>query len=197
MRYKLALFFAITAFTSMAGCGLFRPRNPVSVGPGVTCRTPNTPDEVVANIVERYAEVQGLTCYAEMLDSRFAFHPDPQDSIQSLPDSVYSNWNKDVETLVAGKLAANATFHVASFDSEYANRVISGDQRKETRFYAYHLIVHASSVAPDTLFRGLADITFEQGSNAQWHMTNWTDKRDASGLKTWGYLRAVYRTSGD
>ena len=187
---------AILALTQVTGCGLFKTRKPLGVGPSVTCRTPNTPDDVVANILERYAEVQGLTCYLDMLDQSFAFHPDPQDSNEALPDTVYSNWDRSIEAAAATRLAGNTTFHVAAFDSEYASRVISGDQRTETRFYAYHLIIHASAVAPDTLFRGLADITFVQGSNAQWHATNWSDRRDASGARTWGYLRAKYRASG-
>ena len=200
MRQRLATLFAITLLTQLWGCGLFKLRDPLSGGPGVPCRTPNTPDDVVANIVERYAEVEGLTCYTEMLDPLFVFHPDTQDSIQALPDTVYVNWNKGVEATVAGKLAANATFHFAAFDSEYADRVVSGDLRHETRFYAYHLIVKASEVAlvtSDTLFRGLADVTFEQSGNAQWHVTNWVDRRDVTNSKTWGFLRAVYRSSGD
>ena len=187
------LLFGVAA---LSGCGLFKTRSPVNVGGGVPCATPNSPDDVVANLVARYGELQGITCYSEMLDSRFLFHPDPQDSIQELPDTVYANWTRDVETVVAGKLAAEATFHLAVLDSEYANRVVSSDNRTETRFYAYHLILHATSVAPDTLFRGLADITFVQGNNAQWHITNWQDKRDLSGARTWGYVRARYRSSG-
>jgi len=128
-----------------------------------------------------------------MLDASFAFHPDAADSNDALPDTVYANWNRDIEVRDATNIARNATFHVASFDSEYAARVISADQRTQVRFYAYHLIIHASQVAPDTLFRGLADITFFQGGDAQWHITNWVDKRDGSGARTWGYLRRVYR----
>jgi len=176
------------------GCSLFKAR-PIRPGggAGVSCATPDTPEAVLANVIQHYAELAGVTCYTSMLDMGFAFHPDAADSIQALPDTVYANWNRDIETRVAGGLASDATFHVASFDSEYAARVISGDQRTQTRFYTYHLIIHASQV-PDTLFKGRADITFFQGSDAQWHITNWIDKRDASGAPTWGFLRARYRT---
>jgi len=158
----------------------------------VVCLTPNTPEAVLSNVIARYASVAGVTCYTQMLDATFAFHPDASDSIQALPDTVYANWNRDIETRDVSNLASNATFHTASFDSEYAARVISSDQRTQIRFYAYHLVIHASQVS-DTLFQGLADVTFFQGADAQWHITNWVDKRDGSGARTWGFLRARYR----
>ena len=193
-REQRAATLAILSLFLAGGCGLFEPRDPrPGGGPGVSCATPNSPDNVVANVLNHYPELAGVTCYTDMLDASFAFHPDAADSNDALPDTVYANWNRDIEVRDATNIARNATFHVASFDSEYAARVISADQRTQVRFYAYHLIIHASQVAPDTLFRGLADITFFQGGDAQWHITNWVDKRDGSGARTWGYLRRVYR----
>jgi hypothetical protein len=61
------------------------------------------------------------------------------------------------------------------------------------RFYAYHLIIKASQAGQDTLFSGHADLTIVQGSNTQWHIVNWQDRRDTSGNRTWGYLRRLYR----
>jgi hypothetical protein len=188
---------ACCAALLLGGCGLFEPRDPLpGGGPGSGCLTPNNPDNVVTNIVDQYAAIDGITCYTSMLDTAFTFHPDAADSIEALPDPVYANWNRAVESDVAAKLAADATFHFTAFDSQYAAPVISSDQRTQTRFYAYHLIVRGPIVAQagsDTLFKGLADITFFQGSDAQWHVTTWVDKRDASGSRTWGYLRRLYR----
>jgi len=149
---------------------------------------------VVANVLNHYAELAGVSCYTDMLDSAFAFHPDFTDSVEA-GGTVYGSWTKSVEQTDATLLARNATFHAVVFDSEYAARVISADQRTQVRFYAYHLIIRERSpqAAPDTLFRGLADISFFQGGDAQWHITNWADKRDGSGARTWGYLRRVYR----
>ena len=176
----------------LSGC-FFSPRDPrPGGGSGVVCLTPNTPEAVLSNVIAHYASVAGVTCYTQMLDATFTFHPDATDSLQALP-GTYSNWNRDVETRDAIGVASDANFHSASFDSEYAARVISSDQRTQIRFYAYHLVVHASQV-PDTLFRGLADVTFFQGGDAQWHITNWVDKRDGSGASTWGFLRAQYRS---
>jgi len=183
---------ALVLLAHVVGCGLFKPRNPLpGGGPGSSCLTPNTPDNVVVNVIDHYAAVNGITCYTSMLDPTFAFHPDAADSIEALPDTVFANWNRDVESRVVSNIASDATFHVAVFDSQYAATITSPDQRTQTRFYAYHLVIHSSK--PDTLYRGHADITFFQGSDAQWHITQWIDRRDSSGSRTWGYLRSIYR----
>lgn len=191
----IARMAIVALLGTVASCGLFKPRDPrPGGGPGVNCAIPNSPDNVVSNIVNHYGELAGTTCYTDMLDASFAFHPDLTDSNELAPgDTSFVHWTHDVEARDARNIAADATFHLASLDSEYAARVISADQRTEVRFYAYHIILHASQAAPDTLFRGLADITFFQGADAQWHITNWVDKRDGSGARTWGYLRRVYR----
>jgi hypothetical protein len=187
---------AIFLVSQMTGCGLFEPRDPRpgGGGPSVNCATPNSPDSVVSNVVDHYADLASVSCYTDMLDPSFAFHPDVADSNELRPgDTAYVNWTRDVESRNARNIAADATFHVASFDSEYAARFISADQRTQIHFYAYHLIIRAPDVAPDTLFQGLADITFFQGGDAQWHITDWVDRRDGSGARTWGYLRRIYR----
>ena len=189
----VALTLALIA-PQMLGCGLFKPRDVrPGGGAGVPCPAPNSPDDVVTNLLANYASSVGLECYTSMLDDSFTFHPDAADSLAA-PDTVYVNWTRAVESSVASLLAGNATFHQVFFDSTYASTVTSpGPPRTEVRFYAYHLISHASQAAPDTFFSGRADLTIVQGSNTQWHIVNWQDRRDPSGARTWGYLRRLYR----
>ena len=188
-----ALALAVMA-PQILGCGLFKPRDVrPGGGAGVPCPAPNTPDEVVSNLLANYASSVGLDCYLSMLDEAFTFHPDGQDSLQA-GDSVYVNWTKAVESNDASLLAGNATFHQTFFDSMYATTVSSpGPPRTEVRFYAYHLIIKATQAGQDTLFSGRADLTIVQGANTQWHIVNWQDRRDTSGNRTWGYLRRLYR----
>lgn len=192
-----AATWALAALASqILGCGIFSPRDPrPGGGAGVVCITPNTPGNVVSNVLAHYASLAGVTCYTSMLDTSFTFHPDAADSIAALPDTVFANWTADIESRVARNLAADATFRLTIFDSTYAATVTSpGPPRSEVRFYAYHLIINASQAAPDTLFQGRADITFTQGPDAQWRITGWQDRRDSSGARTWGYLRSLFRT---
>jgi len=176
----------------MTGCGLFDTRAvKPGGGPGVPCATPNSPDDVVSNVVQNYANLAGLTCYTSMLDPIFLFHPDGSDS-NDAPPGTYLNWTRDVESRVSSNLAADDTFGVAVLDSEYTSRVVV-DTRTEIRFYNYHLVLRATRTQPDTLFRGLADITFHEGVDQRWRITDWVDKRDGSGARTWGYVRGLYR----
>ena len=103
------------------------------------------------------------------------------------------DWTKAVESRDAREIAAKTTFRSVNFDSEYAVRVTSTDQRTQIRFYAYRVILHAPQISPDTLYQGRADITFFEGGDGQWHITSWVDKRDGSGERTWGYLRRINR----
>ena len=93
----------------IAGCGLFKPRDPLpGGGPSVPCLTPNTPGSVITNVVDRYATVAGVTCYTQMLDTSFVFRPDVQDSSDAGDPTPYANWNREVESGVASELAVDS-----------------------------------------------------------------------------------------
>jgi len=191
---KFAMAAAGVYLAGLCGCGLFSPRDPLSGGgPGTVCLTPTTPAAVIANVQVNYALPAGRTCYEQMLDNTFVFHPDVADSIEALPDTVFAHWTRDVEIATNAGLASNGTFRSVAFDSEYAAPSISPDQRTQVRFYYYHLIIKASLAVPDTLFQGLADLTLVQGFGEEWHITDWADHRDASGRRSWGYLRRLFR----
>jgi len=190
------LAFALLAVTAaLAGCGLFEPRDPETpTTPSTRCRTRSAADSVIAIVQENYGAASGVGCYASGLDVTFAFHPDPADSIDDPDPTIYVGWNKEVETRVTTNLAADAQFAQAVFDSEYAARDVSNDQRTETRHYAYHVLFQSKTLGTQTRFQGLADITLQQGPDALWTITTWVDKRDASSSPTWGRLRRNYRT---
>jgi len=193
----IATAAAAICLAGLWGCGMFSPRDPVSGGgPGAVCLTPTNALSVIQNVQANYGLEAGKTCYEQMLDPVFVFHPDAADSIDAIPanPNPYANWNRDVEVDSNSALALNATFRSVVFDHEYATASISPDGRTQVRFYAYHLIVKASLVPPpDTLFQGLADITLVRGATEQWSITTWVDHRDGSGLKSWGYVRRYIR----
>jgi hypothetical protein len=190
MRRSLALAGTILAVL-LVGCGLFKPRDPHKGTPCTLCLARKDADSVETNIQRTYGVENCVTCYTDALDATFSFHPDPTDSSLSDP-TIFANWNHDVEARVATNLAADAGFAQAVFDSEYAGRSISPDQRTQTRYYAYHVIFQPKGGA-STRYQGLADITYQQGSDTFWRITTWVDKRDASGNPTWGLLRRTYR----
>lgn len=185
---------ALLLLLPLAGCGLFEPRDPrPATDTGPRCRGLTAPDSLAINIEEQYGTLAGVTCFTSILDNSYLFHPDVQDSIDALPDSIYRNWNRTIESRVATNLAADAVYCAAVFDSQYAAPSVSPDLRTEVRFYAYHVLLRTRSAPDTTRYQGLADLTFHQESGF-WHLTSWVDKRDASGLSTWGALRRTYRT---
>jgi hypothetical protein len=185
-------FGAVVLALLAVGCGLFKPRDPVEIpgGPSVCslCLDRTGANSVEANVQRTYGSDSCLTCYSDGLDESFAFHPDPTDSVQ-LPGK-FDNWNYDVESRVANGIASDTVFVTAVFDSEYTSRS-TPNQSTEIRGYAYHVVVRTT--ADSVRYQGLADITYHQGSDALWRITTWVDKRDGSGLPTWGQLRADYR----
>lgn len=192
MIRPLALGAVVLALLAV-GCGLFKPRDPVRQGSTSSCSAclaRSAADNVEANVQQTYGSDSCLTCYTDGLDASFAFHPDPTDSILSNPND-FANWNYDVESRVASNIASDTVFVTAVFDSEYAVRSISPDQKTETRYYAYHVWVYTQS--DSVRHQGLADVTYQQGSDALWRITTWVDNRDGSGLPTWGLLRRDYR----
>lgn len=186
---------ALIAASALAGCGLFKTRNPVKANPVPVerCRNLTEPDSLVENITVQYGTLSGKDCYNSMIDNAFAFHPDPIDSSTSPKDSVYVGWNQSVETLVNSSIASSATFIATVFDSAYQDPTSTTSPRTETRYYAYHILLHASGQPDTTRYQGRAEITFAQSTGSSWSILEWWDRRDGSGLPTWGQLRADHR----
>jgi hypothetical protein len=194
MLRPLALTAVLLALLAV-GCGLFKPRDPVKSpgGPSVCslCLDRTGVNRVETNVQQTYGSDSCLTCYTDGLDPSFAFHPDPTDSVQLSDPTKFINWNYDVESRVANGIASDTVFVTAVFDSEYFSRS-TPDQFTEIRRYAYHVIVRTR--ADSVRYQGLADITYRQNpTDALCRITTWVDKRDGSGLPTWGLLRADYR----
>lgn len=178
----------------MAGCGLFDTRNPVKGQPVVPverCRNLTEPDSLVANILDHYGVTAGKDCYNSMIDNAFVFHPDPLD--ESANPTPYVNWNQGVETLVNSGIASKAAFIATVFDSAYQDPTSTTSPRTETRYYAYHLLLALTGQSDTTRYQGRADIVFAQGTSSSWTIVEWQDRRDGSGLPTWGQLRADNR----
>jgi len=185
---------AVLAFAGIAGCGLFDTRDPRVPGiSGERCRNLTDPDSLVENITVHYGQKSGTSCYSSMLDTAFAFHPDPTDSSNN-PDP-FAGWNRDIEARVTTNIAADSvqSFRVA-FDSLYQTPTEDpGPPRRVTRFYEYHLLVNRVGHADTTRYQGRSDITFQQGANSSWTILNWQDNTDGSAFPTWGRLRADHR----
>lgn len=179
---------------AIGACGLFKARNPTKPPPPVGgCRslTSGPTLAVVPNIEDSYGRSSLATCYASLVDTSFAFHPDPTDSSVAQA-GTYDAWNDSVEVSVNGNLANLQDFMSVSL-TDKGSAIISPDQATELRFYDYVVRISFSN-APETLrYTGVADITFHRGIDGQWRMTEWVDHRGAVNDSTWGRLRGDHR----
>src|SRR5262245_29606602 len=88
------------------GCGLFETRTPEQPPPptegcrATTGAVTNGATAVILNVEDFYGRPSGATCYRNQIDPTFAFHPDPQDSSQFLPQVPFVAWNDSVEIYV-------------------------------------------------------------------------------------------------
>lgn len=193
-RALLSLALLAMALSSAPGCGLFKPRSSEKPStPSVPCSNLRVPSDAEGEILKQYARPGGSSCYSACIDTGFIFHPDPTDSAEALPLTPFVGWNRDVETSVEQRLERAADSVLVSFDSLYA-ATSHPRQDQEIRFCYYHLYFKAAGDTALVRYQGLADITYRQnlGDN-KWRILDWADKRDGSGLSTWGTLRRTYR----
>ncbi len=198
MRSPLRLGFRTPAALALAlllasGCSLFKPRSAQKAeAPPAACLELSVTENIVLNTEAQYGRAGGSTCYASGIDTGFVFHADPADSIDALPAFPFVNWTRDVETSVETRLGADAESIAVVFDSTYAEPILSQDT--ETHYYAYHVLFNPVGTAGTVRYQGQADITFRRGAgDNKWRIVDWADKRDVSGLPTWGSLRRTYR----
>jgi hypothetical protein len=179
---------------AVGACGLFDTRNAVKPEtPTQGCRplTSSPTAAVIPNVEDFYGRPGAVTCYNSMLDAAFAFHPDPQDSSQALPQTPYIAWDDSVEAAVNSRIGSQQDSIRVDFQTEYAAAIISTDQ--EIRFYPYELRLSFTG-SPDVVrYTGRADITFSRGVGGQWKITDWVDHRGTVSDSTWGLLRAAER----
>jgi hypothetical protein len=191
------LWSGIVAAACMAvgACGLFETRDPMKPPPpgagGCRPLTAGPTSAVIPNIEDSYGRDSTVTCYSSMIDTSFAFHPDPTDSSLA-PPGRYIAWNDSVEVRVNGNIATQQDFNSVGL-TDKGGEIISPDSRTELRFYDY-LVRISFNLSPDTLrYTGVADITFHRGADGQWRITSWVDHRGVVNDSTWGLLRGDNR----
>ena len=188
---------ALAAFSLAVGaCGLFEPRDPEGPPPpgGGGCRGLTGFTAVQLSIEDYYGRASNQTCYDALLDPAFAFHPDPLDSAQLLPQTPFLAWGDSVESRVNGNVASQRRFIEVDFLQKTSEPVISPDLTVEVHFWEYR-VRYADNRAPtDTLrYTGIADLTVRRGSDGQWRLKEWVDHRGGPSDSSWGLFRQAFR----
>ena len=181
---------------AVGACGLFEPRDPEGPPPPTPggCRNLTGFTAVRLSIEDYYGRVANQTCYDALLDPAFAFHPDPQDSAQALPETPFLAWGDSVESRVNANVGSQRTYIEVDFVQEVSSPIISPDQTTEVHFWEYQLRFAKSSAPTDTLrYTGTGDLTVRRGSDGQWRLKEWVDHRGGPSDSTWGLLRQSFR----
>jgi len=185
---------AVALVAATMSCGLFEAREPNEPEiPTQSCRPLASSLAVTLNVEDSYGRTSLLNCYASMLDTTFAFHPDAQDSLQN--PIAFAGWDEQVEAAHNSQVASLQTFIIVDFLNEYRTAIIEPGGATEIRFYEYVLRVRGLVPADTTIARytGLADITFHRRADGQWQIVDWADHRGSVSDSTWGLLRSNQR----
>ena len=181
---------------AVGACGLFEPRDPEGVPPPPPggCRALTGFTAIRLSLEDYYGRVVSQTCYDALLDTGFAFHPDPLDSAQALPATPFLAWGDSVESRVNANVASQRAFIAVSFLREVGDAHISTDLTVEVHFWEYQLRFANSATPTDTVrYTGLGDLTIRRGGDGQWRLKEWVDHRGGPSDSTWGLLRQSFR----
>ncbi len=177
------------------GCGLFNPRDPQKPGEdGVAWISPTDPETLfvdIKNSMEGKVVANFERCF---VDTGFAFHPDPADSLDllsTLQRDVFAGWDLAVELSVVQRIFDEASSITLTLTSRDSPVFVSAEER--IYYYKYELQV-LYRVGNAELFRGLLDYHV-RSVGGLWYVNVWLDKRDPdyTTLKTWGYLKGTKR----
>ncbi len=177
------------------GCGLFDPRDPELPGGGGVAWIPPTEPETlfvnVKNAMEGKVVGNFERCF---VDTGFAFHPDPSDSLDllsTLQRDVYAGWDLDAELSVAQRIFDEASSIKLTLATRDSPVFVSAEER--IYYYKYELQV-LYKVGGAEMFRGLLDYHV-RSVGGLWYINVWLDKRDPDHpyptYKTWGYLKGT------
>jgi hypothetical protein len=179
---------------SLAGCGLFEPRDvelPGSVG--LPWIPPTEPESVLVNI-KNSMEEKILGNYEKSFTEDFVFHPDPADSVD-LSDrfpAIFDNWDLDVERTVTQNILDQSASLRLTFTEREAPTYVGADER--VYYEKYELQIIFKSGLGET-YRGFVDYHMRR-EGGLWYIFMWLDKRDPeySTFSTWGYLKGTKRS---
>ena len=192
------LSILLAACLAFGGCGLFDPRDPEEPGgDGVQWIAPTAPETLFVDIKNSMEGKVILNFERCFVDTGFAFHPDPSDSLDLLSSlsgrDVFLGWNLDAELAVAQRIFDESGTIKLTFTTRDTMVSVSIDER--IYFFKYELQV-LGKVGGAEMFRGFVDFDV-RSVGGLWYVSMWLDKRDPDypypTYRTWGYFKGTKR----
>lgn len=171
----------------LGGC-IFDTREPKGGGngEGVEWVSPETMGNALGNM-QRALEVKILTNYGRSFSEEELVMDLAEGDKQELGDNPFESWSAaQEEQRMSGIL--NSTEAELAITWTVTDSLDEGESTRYYRDLQYLLTFEK----PDSVaeYSGEVDLWFEDDGAGLWYITQWIDKRDGSGLRTWGWLRA-------
>lgn len=194
-RRTAALLVVLVTGLALGGC-IFAPREPDGPpdGDSTSWETPITTLIVLQNLRAAMTG-ENPTNYRECFTEDYAFHVDPQDSLDAGQEAEerYADWTRNDEEHAASRVFGDAAQITITFST-----VIQPDetQMETCRQENYTLTVAWESgghVNEEIIYRGRASLWMRKSDSGRWAIFRWVDRRLAVSNSTWGTVRGEYR----
>jgi hypothetical protein len=160
--------------------------------PGIDWITPETMGDGLKNM-ENALEAKKLTNYGRSF-SEFGLEMTLDPAHESeLGGNPFADWTKEQEEQRMNGILNSARAAAATLTVQWALSD-SVDEGSSNRYYedlGYRLTFTKGDSVAD--YSGKVQLWFEDDGTGQWYVFRWIDKRDASGRRSWGWLRASNR----
>jgi hypothetical protein len=192
---RAGFLVALGTVLALGGC-IFTPREPDGPPEGDTTNweTPITTLIVLQNLRAAMAD-ENPTNYRECFTEDYAFHVDPQDSLDAGQEAEdrYADWTRDDEEHAASRIFGGAAEITVNFST-----VLQPDeaQMETCRQEDYTLTVAWESgghVNEEITYRGRASLWMRKNDSGRWAIFRWVDRRSVVANSTWGTVRGEYR----
>jgi hypothetical protein len=172
----------------MAGCALFDTRDPEPpIVVGGTYLQPDTPEQVVANLISAVGELNTLN-YRRSFSDEFVFQPTASAEASS---PIWNGWGVTNEEQYFSALSAAGRFgsnHRLLLTDESPTPV---SDRLSIVDSNYELTINHNRPEIPTSVEGQLRWEIEQGTDGLWRLAAWTD-REVSSASSWSDLKAEF-----
>jgi len=178
----------LLATVFLAGCSLFSTRNPEDpLSDAGTFDQPDTPEQVIDNIVAAIAELNTLN-YRRSLSESLDFHPT---ATALSRESVFLNWGRPQEEQYFSTMAAAASMNTGHQLALYDRSFTIVTDAEYVLDATYVLKVnHRRPDAPSEV-QGRLQWVIRQESGGLWELAEWTDQELGSN-PSWSDLKAEF-----
>lgn len=179
----------------LSGC-IFTPREPDGPPEGgpTAWETPITTLIVLQNLTAAL-EGENPNNYMECFTEDYAFHVDPQDSLDAGQEAEqrYANWTRADEEHAASRLFGDAQEISVAFTTVTQPDETQPETSRQEDYTLTVVYQSGSHINQEVTYKGRATLWMRRSDSGRWAIFRWVDRRIVQGYATWGVLRGDNR----